>query len=145
MGVAFGMSREEAAKYMFTWRNAFGKTLPELEELTDQINYLGNNTGATETQISEFLTRLGNIPKLAGMAENQTAALGASLIEMGMAPEVAATGAKKLINALTAGKAVKGNEQKAFDMLGINPQYLAKQTQRILKKLWKKFSKGLVN
>lgn len=145
MGVAFGMSREEAAKYMFTWRNAFGKTLPELEELTDQINYLGNNTGATETQISEFLTRLGNIPKLAGMAENQTAALGASLIEMGMAPEVAATGAKKLINALTAGKAVKGNEQKAFDMLGINPQYLAKQTQKdpekAMEKVFQRLSK----
>lgn len=145
MGVAFGMSREEAAKYMFTWRNAFGKTLPELEELTDQINYLGNNTGATEIQISEFLTRLGNIPKLAGMAENQTAALGASLIEMGMAPEVAATGAKKLINALTAGKAVKGNEQKAFDMLGINPQYLAKQTQKdpekAMEKVFQRLSK----
>lgn len=145
MGVAFGMSREEAAKYMFTWRNAFGKTLPELEELTDQINYLGNNTGATEIQISEFLTRLGNIPKLAGMAENQTAALGASLIEMGMAPEVAATGAKKLLNALTAGKAVKGNEQKAFDMLGINPQYLAKQTQKdpekAMEKVFQRLSK----
>lgn len=145
MGVAFGMSREEAAKYMFTWRNAFGKTLPELEELTDQINYLGNNTGATEIQMSEFLTRLGNIPKLAGMAENQTAALGASLIEMGMAPEVAATGAKKLINALTAGKAVKGNEQKAFDMLGINPQYLAKQTQKdpekAMEKVFQRLSK----
>lgn len=145
MGVAFGMAREDAAKYMFTWRNAFGMDLNQLKELTDQINYLGNNTGATEAEISEFLTRLGNIPKLAGMAENQTAALGASLIEMGMAPEVAATGAKKLINALTAGKAVKGNEKKAFDMLGINPQYLAKQTQKdpekAMEKVFQRLSK----
>lgn len=145
MGVAFGMSREEAAKYMFTWRNAFDMDLSQLKELSDQINYLGNNTGATEAEVSEFLTRLGNIPKLAGMAENQTAALGATLIEMGMAPEVAATGTKKLLNALTAGKAVKGNEKKAFDMLGINPEYLAKQTQKdpekAMEKVFQRLSK----
>lgn len=130
MAVAFDMSREDAAKNMFIWKNAFGMDLTQLKELGDQINILGNNTGATETQISDFITRMGNIPKMAGMAENQTAALGATLIEMGMAPEVAATGAKKLFNTLTAGKAATGTEAKAFDMLGINPRYLAKMTQQ---------------
>lgn len=125
MAVAFGMNRDEASKYMFTWKNAFGMDLTQLKELTDQINILGNNTGATEGQISEFVTRLGNIPKLAGMAENQTAALGASLIEMGMAPEVAATGAKKLLNVLSKGMAADKSEREALDILGLDPEYLA--------------------
>lgn len=125
MAVAFGMNRDEASKYMFNWKNAFGMDLIQLKELTDQINILGNNTGATEGQISEFITRLGNIPKLAGMAENQTAALGASLIEMGMAPEVAATGAKKLLNVLSKGMAADKSEREALDILGLDPEYLS--------------------
>ena len=123
--VAFGVSRDEASKYLFNWKNAFGMDLTQLKELTDQINILGNNTGATEGQISEFITRLGNIPKLAGMAENQTAALGASLIEMGMAPEVAATGAKKLLNVLSKGMAADKSEREALDILGLDPEYLS--------------------
>lgn len=125
MAVAFNMNRDEASKYMFNWKNAFGMDLTQLKELTDQINILGNNTGATEGQISEFITRLGNIPKLAGMAENQTAALGASLIEMGMAPEVAATGAKKLLNVLSKGMAADKSEREALDILGLDSEYLA--------------------
>lgn len=147
MAVAFDMSREDAAKNMFIWKNAFGMDLTQLKELGDQINILGNNTGATETQISDFITRMGNIPKIAGMAVNQTAALGATLIEMGMAPEKAATGATKLLNALTAGDAAKGEVGKALDILGINPKYLAKETQEDPEKAMEKvFSRlGKVN
>ena len=130
MAVAFGMERDQASKYMFTWKNAYGMDINQLKELTDQINILGNNTGATEGQISEFITRLGNIPKLAGMAENQTAALGASLIEMGMAPEVAATGAKKLLNVLSKGKAADKSEKEALEMLGLDAEYLAKTASK---------------
>ena len=130
MAVAFGMERDQASKYMFTWKNAYGMDINQLKELTDQINILGNNTGATEGQISEFITRLGNIPKLAGMAENQTAALGASLIEMGMAPEVAATGAKKLLNVLSKGKAADKSEKEALEMLGLDAQFLAKTASK---------------
>ena len=125
MAVAFNMSRDEASRYMFTWKNAFNMNLDQLKELSDQINILGNNTGASESQISEFLTRLGNIPKLTGMAENQTAALGASLIEMGMAPEVAATGAKKLLNVLSKGMAADKSEKEALNILGLDAEYLS--------------------
>ena len=130
MAIAFNMNRDQASKYMFIWKNAFNMDLTKLKELTDQINTLGNNTGASEEQISEFITRLGNIPKLAGMAENQTAALGASLIEMGMAPEVAATGAKKLLNVLSKGKAADKSEKEALEMLGLDAQFLAKTASK---------------
>lgn len=146
MAVAFGMNRDEASKYMFNWKNAFGMDINQLKELTDQINILGNNTGATEGQISEFITRLGNIPKLAGMAENQTAALGASLIEMGMAPEVAATGAKKLLNVLSKGMAASKPEKQALEMLGLDSEYLAvmakKDSEKTMEVVFKSLSKA---
>lgn len=145
MAVAFDMSREEASKYMFTWKNAFNMNLDQLKELSDQINVLGNNTGASESQISEFLTRLGNIPKLAGMAENQTAALGASLIEMGMAPEVAATGAKKLLNVLSKGMSADKSEKEALEMLGLDAEYLSvmakKDSEKAMDLVFSKLSK----
>ena len=145
MAVAFNMSRDEASRYMFTWKNAFNMNLDQLKELSDQINILGNNTGASESQISEFLTRLGNIPKLAGMAENQTAALGASLIEMGMAPEVAATGAKKLLNVLSKGMAADKSEKEALDMLGLDAEYLSvmakKDSEKAMDLVFSKLSK----
>ena len=130
MAIAFGMNRDQAAEYMFTWKNAFGMDLNQLKELTDQINILGNTTGATEDKLSEFLTRLGNIPKLSGMAENQTLALGASLIEMGMAPEVAATGAKNLLNIFAKGDTASGAQNKALEILGLDAKYLAVDAQK---------------
>lgn len=128
MGMAFNMSREQASEYMFAWRNTFGMDLKQLKELNDQINTLGNNTGASEIKIAEFITRMGNLPTVVGMTTNQTAALGASLMEMGMAPEIAATGAKRLLTILNKGMAATGSEKEALNILGLDPEYLAKAT-----------------
>lgn len=128
MGMAFNMSREQASEYMFAWRNTFEMNLTQLKELTDQINTLGNNTGASEIKIAEFITRMGNLPTVVGMATNQTVALGASLMEMGMAPEIAATGAKRLLTILNKGMAATGSEKEALNILGLDPDYLAKAT-----------------
>ena len=126
MAIAFGMNREEASKYMFQWKNAFNMDLEKLKELTDQINILGNKTSASEEQISDFLTRLANVPKLAGMAEKETAALGAALISAGMTPEVAATGAKNILNIFSKGDSATGDQKAVLEMLGLDPVYLAK-------------------
>lgn len=145
MGMAFNMSREQASEYMFAWRNTFGMDLNRLKELNDQINTLGNNTGASEIKIAEFITRMGNLPTVVGMATNQTAALGASLMEMGMAPEIAATGAKRLLTILNKGKAATGSEIKALDILGLDAEYLAKDTlkdpEKALEKVFFRLSK----
>lgn len=91
MGIAFNTSRDAAAESMFQMKNAFNLTLEDLTKLTDQINYLGNTTGAKAADITEFVGRIGNIGKIAGLSEAQIAGLGATLIEQGMSPEIAAT------------------------------------------------------
>ena len=130
MGVAFDISRQQAAETMFQWKNAFNKPLPELKELVDQVNYLGNSTGASSPAIAEFVNRIGNIGTSAGFATGEIASIGATLIEQGMAPEIAATGAKKLMSAMTKGFAATGNQKEIYEMLGLDPEYLAKEAQQ---------------
>lgn len=130
MGVAFDISRQQAAETMFQWKNAFNKPLPELKDLIDQVNYLGNSTGASSPAIAEFVNRVGNIGTSAGFATGEIASIGATLIEQGMAPEIAATGAKKLMSAMTKGFAATGNQKEVYEMLGLDPEYLAKEAQQ---------------
>lgn len=129
IGMAFDMNREEAAKAMFEMRNALNLPYDGLVELTDKMNYLGNTTGASAANITDFVNRVGNIGKMAGFSADKVAAIGASLIEQGMDPDVAATGAKKVFSAMTKGSAVTKNQAKVYSALGINPVQLAKLAQ----------------
>ena len=128
-GMAFDMNREEAAKSLFNMKNSLNLTYDELVELTDRINYLGDNTGATAPAITDFVNRIGSIGKVAGFSEKQVTALGASLIEQGMEAEVAATGARKILVALNKGSAGTKSQQEMFRTLGIDPEKLAKLSQ----------------
>ncbi len=129
MGMAFDMDREEAAKYMFNMKNSLNLTYEELVELTDRINYLGDNTGANAPAITDYVNRIGSIGKVAGFSKNQVTALGASMIEQGMEAEVAATGTRKILVALNKGSAGTKSQQEMFKSLGINPEKLAKLAQ----------------
>ena len=44
MGVAFDITAEQAGQMMAQWRTAFRMSQKEVNELADQINYLGNTT-----------------------------------------------------------------------------------------------------
>ena len=123
------MDREEAAKYMFNMKNSLNLTYEELVELTDRINYLGDNTGANAPAITDYVNRIGSIGKVAGFSKNQVTALGASMIEQGMEAEVAATGTRKILVALNKGSAGTKSQQEMFKSLGLNPEKLAKLAQ----------------
>lgn len=129
MGMAFDMNREEAANAMFNMRNSLNLSYDGLVELTDRINYLGDKTGASASAITDFTNRVGSIGKVAGFSEKQVAALGASLIEQGMEAEVAATGARKILVALSKGNATTKNQAEVYKSLGIDPVKLAKIAQ----------------
>ena len=123
------MNREEAANAMFNMRNSLNLSYNGLVELTDRINYLGDKTGASAPAITDFVNRIGSIGKVAGFSEKQVAALGASLIEQGMEAEVAATGARKILVALSKGNATTKNQAEVYKSLGIDPVKLAKIAQ----------------
>lgn len=129
-GIAFDIGKDDASKSLFMLRNSFKLTYDEVVKLTDIINMFGNSTGANAADVTEFVTRVGLIGETAGFSTGQIAALGATLIEQGMRPEVAATGAQKLIGAMTKGFAATKSQQEAFNILGLDSEHLAKSAQK---------------
>jgi hypothetical protein len=120
VSVAFDMTAEEAGTAMAQMRAALGLTTPELVLLTDAINELSNKSqGAlTAGNLVEFMTRAGAIGKLSGLSAEQTAAFGATMIQAGVEANVAATGFRNLVGALTSGPSMTQKQVDALRTLG---------------------------
>lgn len=127
MGIAFDVSAEQSGEWMAKWRTAFDMSQEDVTVLADQINYLGNNTAATAAEISSVVSRIGPLGKVGNVAAKQIAALGASIVGAGQSQEVAATGAKNFMLALTAGTAATKKQRAAFAELKIDPDKMAEE------------------
>ncbi len=127
MGVAFDQSADQSGDMMAKWRTSFKMTQQEVVSLADKINYLSNNGAANAQQISDIVTRIGPLGAVAGIASGQIAALGATLAGVGVEQEVAATGIKNFMLAITGGSK---QQQEAFQFLGFNSKKLAADMQK---------------
>lgn len=130
MAVAYNISAETAGDMMAKWRAGFHLNQQQVVALADQINILSDNSAASGAQIGEVVTRIGALGKIAGLTEAQVAALAATSIGAGVAPEIAATGIKKMMTTLTGSTAMTKNQATAFDKLGINVVKLGKNMQK---------------
>lgn len=129
MGVAFDMLPEDAGRTMATWRTAFKLTQGEATGLGDQVNALTNEFGGNSKAVSEIITRIGPLGKIAGLASGQIAAAAQLLNSVGVPEEIAATGLKNLTLGLTKGEAATKAQKKAFDLLGLSGKQVAKNMQ----------------
>lgn len=129
MGIAFDTTADQAGTMMATWRTAFRMTQPEVRGLADQINYLGNTGPANAMQISDIVTRIGPLGEVAGMAAGEIAALGSTIAGMGVSEEIAATGIKNTVLALTKGEAATRMQRQAWKALGLDAVAVSKQMQ----------------
>lgn len=129
MAVAFGMGTEEAADAIGGYRSALNLTMPEARSLLDLMNQYANTTSASEKGIADVVRRIGSLGSVGGIAAKPMTALAATLDSMKVAPEVAATGIKNLILAMTAGSAATKNQKEAFASLGVDTVKLAQQMQ----------------
>lgn len=129
MGVAFDITADQAGEMMAKWRTAFKLNQDDVVRLADQINYLGNTTAASAPLISDVVTRIGPLGEIGGVASGEIAALGASMIGAGVQTEIASTGIKNLILAMTAGESATGRQREAFAALGLDAQTMAARMQ----------------
>ena len=129
MGVAFGVTAEQAGDMMAKWRSAFKLNQQDVVALADKINYLGNTTAASAPLISDVVTRIGPLGEIGGVASGEIAALGASMIATGVQSDVAATGIKNLILGMTAGEGATKSQAAAFQQLGFDAADMAKRMQ----------------
>jgi TP901 family phage tail tape measure protein len=130
MGIAFDQTAEQSGDMMAKWRTAFKMSQVEVVGLADKINYLGNTGPANTKQISDIVTRIGPLGEIAGLASGQIAALGATMAGVGVEQEVAATGIKNFMLAMTKGSAATKSQAEAFKSLRLDSKKVAVSMQK---------------
>jgi len=130
MGIAFDTTAEDAGNMMAKWRTAFGLGQNQVRELSDQINALTNTYGGNVGAVAGVVTRIGSLGKVAGLAAPQIAAMGQLMNSVGVEEEVAATGIKNMMLAMTKGEAATKSQSKAFAGLGLDAKKVAEAMQK---------------
>lgn len=143
MGIAFDATAEQAGEWLAKWRTSFGLSQDQVVELADKINYLGNTSAANAQQISEIVTKVGPLGEVAGFANGEIAALGATLVAVGVSEDVAATGIKKVMTTMTAGSAATKRQVMVLDRLGLSATGLAERMQKDAKGALLDFMKAI--
>lgn len=129
MAVAFGMGTEEAADAIGGFKTKLGLASDQVREMLDLANQFANTSSATEKDIAGIVSRVGALGDIAGIAYKPMTAMAATLASMKVPEEIAATGLKNFMLALSKGEAVTKRQGEAYDMLGIDPVKLAAQMQ----------------
>jgi len=130
MGVAFDMTADIAGETMAKWRTAFELPQAGVRALGDRVNALTNTFGGKAANVTDIITRIGPLGKVAGLAAPQIAALGSTLDSIGVTSEVAATGIKNTMLALTKGEAATKSQQAAYKSLGLEATEVGKRMQQ---------------
>nr|WP_267962525.1 phage tail tape measure protein [Thermus hydrothermalis] len=130
VGVAFGISAGAAGDALAKLRNILGVSQEGVMRVADAINTLSNNLAATAPEILEVVRRVGSTGKLIGLTGQQVAAFSASLLALGTAPEVAATGLNALFQRLATAPAQPKAFQEALARLGLSATALQAALKR---------------
>ena len=130
MGVAFDQTASESGEMMAKWRTAFRMNQTEVVALADRINYLGNTGPANTKQISSIITEVGALGEVAGLSSAQVAAIGATMAGVGVKQDVAATGIKNFMLAMTKGSAATKSQAEAFKSLRLDSKQVAEAMQK---------------
>ncbi len=130
MGGAFDLGAEEAGSIMAGWRASMGLDREKTLDLANATNHLGNSFNATPADIASVVKRYGAVGQASGLRPEQSAALSAALLNPGTEKEIAGTGMKNFLAALTKGSAATKGQREAWASLGMDPEDLAKQMQQ---------------
>jgi len=130
MGIAFDTTAEDAGGMMAKWRTAFGLGQTDVRTLADQINALTNTYGGNVGAVAGVTTRIGALGKVAGLAAPEIAAMAQLMNSVGVEEEIAATGIKNTMLAMTKGEAATKAQQKAFAKLGLDAKNVANAMQK---------------
>lgn len=141
MGVAFDITADQAGQSMAEMRAAFRMSQPEVVALADKINLLGNSNVLNSPKILEVVQRIGTLGEVGGLASGSIAAMAASL--KAVEPDVAATGIKNMILALTKGESATKGQSAAFKKLGLDSVQVSKDMQTNAEKTIFKIIEGI--
>ena len=119
MSVALGISGEEAGVMMAHWRTSMGLSQQQAVLLGDAVNTLGDTMNIKAVDLAEVIRKEGAYAMSAGFSAQQTAALGAAILNSGTPTKQAGMILKGLTGALIAGEGATKGQAKAFEALGM--------------------------
>lgn len=130
MASAFGMEARAAGETMAGWRASMNLDQAGAVNLANASNHLSNSGfNAKAGDIASVMQRYGAIGQASGLMPEQTAALSAALLNPGTEKEIAGTGLKNFLSALTKGKAATKGQRETWEELGFDPEDLAERMQ----------------
>jgi len=124
---AWGTSAEETGQAMAVIGNIYGANQARIEEIGDAINTAADVSATRETDLLEFIKRVGASGKQAGLSAEQVLAFGAAMGESGTRMEVAATGFESLLNVMKLGKEFSKSAGAGLKALGVDSTKMRKQ------------------
>jgi len=127
--VALDMQAGELAQTLLGIGAGFGirNNMEALKELTQQVNVLADSSKSTGAEIFNTTSRVAGLAKEAGLSEIQVAALAATLIDTGKAPEIASTSIRALLTQFSSLKNLTPKATQAIEDLGLAPDALIKK------------------
>lgn len=129
MMATFDMSMYESAVALKTFRAQTGD-LKNAEELMDTVNMLAKSFNTTERSLTDFLQRSLGLGNIGGLVKESVAGVGAALINLGVAPDLASTAFEKMAGRLNLGTAAAKEQREAMAKLGLSTTQVAKDMQR---------------
>lgn len=146
VSVAFDMEAGDAGDTLATWREAFKMSQKEVMVLADQMNLIGDSIKVKPAQVAEMTTTVGSLGRLANFTEAQTAALGGTLVALGIKDSsTASTAIRKLYGTLASGEAATSSVSSAFQKMGLDAiqvaQDLQKDSEGTLMKVFERLNK----
>ncbi|MDO4439199.1 MAG: phage tail tape measure protein [Eubacteriales bacterium] len=131
MGTAMDISADLAGDYAAKWEHTFNMNHEQVMELSDQINYLGNNTATTAAEIAEVVNATGSLGQVGGIKDvGATAALADAMLAMGINAERASTTIKRMYLNLNKGSAASKKQKDTWNELGMSAEGVASSMQK---------------
>ena len=125
--VAFDMNTEAAGNFLAKTRAQLNLDQNGVMQYADVINYLANTVAVTAPEVADISSRVAGLGGIAGISKEGVAALGASLVSVGVPSEVAATGLKNISLGLMVGTSATKKQAAAFKSLGLDVEDVAKR------------------
>ncbi|KZK95069.1 MULTISPECIES: phage tail tape measure protein [unclassified Pseudovibrio] len=128
-GVSFDLDGALTGEVLAKTKTALGTDLDGLTDYVDAVNHLSNKTSSTAPDLLNYFSRVAGSFKKAGFTQNQTLALGSSMVAGGFAPEVVATTFANVTKTLTGADTLSKDKREAFAAVGLDPVQVAKDMQ----------------
>lgn len=116
--VAFGLSIDASAETLGRLKSALDLSIPDLRAFGDEMNYIANNSAATEAGILEIVRRAGSLGKAIGGTQGvrSVTAIGSAQLAAGVRQDVAATGLRTLLIRLQQAAGVQMSSEELDEM-----------------------------